>query len=126
MKAFYIIHAAIIFEIILTILAVLKLQEFIFKIKKTNYKIIQKSREKAAEIQDFRQKIEIFNKKCVQKMNYAKNFDAIKKLIVELSIQGLLKKFIFPKNSFFAKMINYKTTIFWFLASFLLFSRKKA
>ena len=126
MKAFYLIHATIILEVIIAILVVLKMHELIFKLQKLNLKITEKATKKAQEISHYRTCIEVFNQKFEQKMNYIHNFDLVKNLLLELSIQGLLKKFIFPKKSFLAKIMSYKTTIFWFLASFFFFKNRNA
>ncbi len=126
MKAFYLIHAIMILEVILTILAVLKLYEVILKIKKTEKKIKSKSILKAQEIRSCREKIKNFNEKFEEKLNYVHDFSFITDFIKKIAVQGLLKKFVFPKNTFFAKILSYKTTIFWFLVSFILFRNKRA
>lgn len=126
MKAFYLIHAAMILEIILTIFVVLKLHEVVLKIKVLKRIIKSKTALNVQKIQSWHEKIQKFNKKCEEKLNYSYNFDLITNFIKKITIQGLLKKFVFPKKSFFAKILDYKATIFWFLLSFLFFKNKKA
>lgn len=126
MKAFYLIHAGIILEVILTIFAILKLHEVILKIKVLGKKIKSKTTLKVQEIQSWREKIQLFNQRCEEKLNYSYNFDLIINFIKRITMQKLLKKFVFPKKSFFAKILDYKATIFWFLLSFFFFKNKKA
>jgi hypothetical protein len=127
MKAFYLIHAAMVLEVVLVILSVLKLYDFILKIKALERKIKVKTALKVNEIQLFREKIQNFNQKCEEKMNYAHNiFDFTVNIVKKLAMQGVLAKFYFPKKGFFAKILDYKATIFWFLLSFFFFRNKKA
>lgn len=127
MKAFYLIHAAIVLEVVLVIFAVLKLYDVILEIKALEKKIKVKTALKVTQIQAFREKIQNFNKKCEEKLNYTHNtFDFTINIVKKLAMQGVLRKFFFPKKGFFAKILDYKATIFWFLLSFFFFRNKKA
>lgn len=123
MKAFYIIHISVILETIFAIFIALKLNECIAKTRQLGTKIEEKAEIKLLKIKDYRERLEIFNKKCEEKFSY--NFDFLKKLAADLLLQSLLSKYL-PKTKFLSKIKGYKTTIICFLVTFFFFRKKNA
>jgi len=121
MKAFYIIHITVILEIILAIFITIKLSEFTLKIRNLGAEIEKSSELKLDKIIKLRERLESFNTKCAER--FSSNFDFIKKLFVDILLQGVMKKYL-PKNNFLSQIWNYKTTIVSFLLT-LFFLRKK-
>ena len=123
MKAFYIIHITVILEIILAIFIAIKLSEFTLKIRNLGVEIEKSSELKLAKIKELRERLESFNKKCAER--FSSNFDFVKNLLMDILLQGVMKKCL-PKNNFLSQIWNYKTTIVSFLVTFFLFRKKNA
>lgn len=121
MKLFYIIHALIVIEVVLTILLIVKLQEFMAKIQKLNKEIKFNARVNLQKIKKYHKIFENFNKGYQEKV--VENVDFLKKLALTLSIH--LGQYLLPRKSLLSKILNYKATILGFLASLLFFRKKK-
>lgn len=123
MKAFYILHAAVVIEIILAICLAIKINLFIQKIILLGLEIKRKSASKISEIQQLRQHCENFNTKFSQKFTGA--FNLVKTLIGNLLVQGFIKRYL-PKLVFISKLSPFKSILFWFLVTFFFFRKKNA
>lgn len=122
MKAFYIIHALIVIEIVLAIIFIVKLQELAARVRGLNREMKFNSKFILQKIKKYHQRLEKFNNEYQKKV--INNLDFLKKLIFALSIH--CSKLLLPKTSILSKILNYKATIIGFLTSLLLFRKKNA